>query len=240
MIHLRTPLGVTYNRATKGMEYIARDLKKGLKRPYEDLLCDETMADEDEMEVDSDKFLLNGNEPKSKEVQIPKLFGAENESIGTVTMPPVPGKNIGIVTVVRRHSGKYSSTPNCFTLYGEVGDLKVDENATEKALKEKENGLAINVKENLRKLVDHNMSLKVPPTANSTTTSEINTINNKLTFLDHAYALPPPKGKAPSSPRAGTKSVVKPPTPKEAKVANTPKVDLQKKTGNIYIKFTWC
>lgn len=232
MIHLRTPLGVTYNRATKGIEYIARDLRKGLKRPYEDLLCDETMADEEEMEDDSEKFLLNGNETKNKEVQIPKLLGAENSDVkqSAVTTSPVPIKNVGIVTVVRRHSGKYSSTPNCFTLYSELSDLKVNENVTEEGEKQKENGVAINVTENLRKLVDHSISL--PPTVSATTTSEINTINNKLTFLDHAYALPPPKGKGPSSPRAVAKSV-KPPVPKETKVPNTAKQDLQKKTGNV-------
>lgn len=229
MIHLRTPLGVTYNRATKGIEYIARDLRKGLKRPYEDLLCDETMADEDEMENDSEKFLLNGDETKSKEAQSPKLFGTENVNVKQDKVPVSPIKNIGIVTVVRNHSGKYSSTPNCFTLYGNDSNLKDNENVTEKAEKQKENGLAINVTENLRKLVEHSISL--PPTVNKTTTSEINTINNKLTFLDHAYALPPPKGKAPSSPRAVTK-LVKPPVPKEAKVTNNTKQDPQKKTGN--------
>ena len=229
MIHLRTPLGVTYDRATKAIDYIARDLRKGLKRPYEDLLCDETMADEDEMEDDSERFLLNGDETKSKEVQIPKLFVAENGNVkqGAVATSPVPIKNIGIVTLVRCHSGKYNSTPNCFTLYGEVSDVKVNVNASEKAEK---NGLAINVTENLSKLVDHSISLS--PTVNTTTTSEINTINNKLTFLDHAYALPPPKGKAPSSPRAMTKSV-KQPVPKEVKVLNTAKQEPQKKTGNV-------
>ena len=232
MIHLRTPLGVTYDRATKAIDYIARDLRKGLKRPYEDLLCDETMADEDEMEDDSEKFLLNGDETKNKEVQIPKLFAAENGNAkqGAVATAPVPIKNIGIVTVVRHHIGKYSSTPNCFTIYGDVSDLKVKDNIGEKAEKHKENALAITVSENLSKLVDHNISLS--PTVNyTTTTSEINTINNKLTFLDHAYALPPPKGKAPSSPRAMTKSV-KQPAPKEVKVLNTTKQEQQKKTGN--------
>ncbi|XP_078361983.1 uncharacterized protein LOC144646311 [Oculina patagonica] len=227
MVHLRTPLGVTYNRATKGIEYIARDLRKGLKRPYEDLLCDETMADEDEMENDSEKFLLNSDETKSKEAQSPKRFGTENENVKQDKVPVSPIKNIGIVTVVRHRSGKYSSTPNCFTLYGEDSNLKDNENVTEKAEKQKENGLAIDVTENLRKLVEHSISL--PPTVNKTTTSEINTINNKLTFLDHAYALPPPKGKTPSSPRAVTKPV-KPSVPKEAKVPNNTKQDPQKKT----------
>lgn len=237
MIHLRTPLGVTYDRATKAIDYIARDLRKGLKRPYEDLLCDETMADEDEMEDDSERFLLNGDETKSKEVQIPKLFVAENGNAkqGAVATSPVPIKNIGIVTLVRRHSGKYNSTPNCFTLYGEVSDLKVEENASEKAEKQKENGLAINVTENLSKLVDHSISLS--PTVNTATTSEINTINNKLTFLDHAYALPPPKGKAPSSPRGITKPV-KQPVPKEAKVLNTVKQEPQKKTGSVDLQIS--
>jgi len=230
MIHLRTPLGVTYDRATKAMDYIARDLRKGLKRPYEDLLCDETMADEDEMEDDSERFLLNGDETKSKEVPIPKLFAAENGNAkrGAVATAPVPIKNIGIVTVVRPHSGKYNSTPNCFTIYGEVSDLNVKESASEKAEKQKENALAINVSENLSKLVDRNISLS--PTVNTTATSEINTINNKLTFLDHAYALPPPKGKASSSPRTMTKSV-KQPVPKEAKVLSTVKQEQQKKTA---------
>ena len=231
MIHLRTPLGVTYDRATKGIDYIARDLKKGLKRPYEDLLCDETMADEDEMEDDSERFLLNGDKTKSKEVQIPKLFASENGNAkqGAAATAPVPIKNIGIVTLVRRHSGKYSSTPNCFTIYGEVSDLNIKENASEKAEKHRENTLAINVSETVSKLMDRNISLS--PTVNTTTTSEINTINNKLTFLDHAYALPPPKGKAPSSPRTTTKSV-KQPVPKEAKVLNTVKQEQQKKSGN--------
>ena len=231
MVHLRTPLGVTYDRATKGIDYIARDLRKGLKRPYEDLLCDETMADEDEMEDDSERFLLNGDEAKNKEVQIPKLFAAENGNAkrSAAATAPVPIKNIGIVTLVRCRSGKYNSTPNCFTIYGEVSDLKVKENSSEKAEKQSENALAINVSENLSKLVDRSISL--PPTVNATTTSEINTINNKLTFLDHAYALPPPKGKAPSSPRAMTKSV-KQPVPKEGKVLNTVKQEQQKKSGN--------
>ena len=234
MIHLRTPLGVTYDRATKAIDYIARDLRKGLKRPYEDLLCDETMADEDEMEDDSERFLLNGDKTKSKEVPIPKLFAAENGNVkqATVATAPVPIKNIGIVTLVRHHSGRYNSMPNCFTIYGEVSEVEVKENESEKAAKQtRENTLAINVSENLSKLVDRNISLS--PTVNATTTSEINTINNKLTFLDHAYALPPPKGKAPSSPRAITKSV-KQPVPKEVKVLNTVKQEQQKKTGNVW------
>lgn len=229
MIHLRTPLGVTYNRFTKGIDYIARDLKKGLKRPYEDLLCDETMADEDEMEVDNERFLLNGDETKSAEVQIPKLFAAENGNVkqGTVTTTsPVPIKNIGIVTVVRRHSGKYSSTPNCFTIYGEVNDLmKANDNETEKDGKQNENGLPINKTETLGKPVDHSISL--PPTVHTTTSSEIKNINNKLTFLDHAYALPPPKGRAPSSPKP-----VKSPVAKVTKVVKAAKQELPKKTGN--------
>lgn len=236
MVHLRTPLGVTYDRATKAIDYIARDLRKGLKRPYEDLLCDETMADEDEMEDDSERFLLNGDETKTKEVQIPKLFASENGNAkqGAVAKAPVPIKNIGIVTVVRCHSGKYNSTPNCFTIYGDVSDLKVKDNVSEKDEKHKENALDINVSETLSKLVDHNNSLS--PTVNTATTSEINTINNKLTFLDHAYALPPPpKGKAPSSSRAMPKSVKQPvPTCKEEKVLNTAKQQQQKKTGNVY------
>ena len=106
--------------------------------------------------------------------------------------------------------------------------MKVKDNTSEKAEKQNDNALAIHVSENVSKLVDHNISLS--PTVNANTTSEINTINNKLTFLDHAYALPPPKGKAPSSPRAMAKSV-KQPVPKEAKVLNTLKQVLQKKTG---------
>lgn len=230
MIHLRTPLGVTYNRATKGIDYIARDLKKGLKRPYEDLLCDETMADEDEMEVEDERFLLNGNETKNKEGPIPKLILAENGNFKqSVVAPPSPIKNIGIVTVVRRHSGKYNSTPNCFTLYGDIGSLKDSEKATEQAGKQNENSVPINVTENLRKLVDHNISLPTP--MNATSNSEINNINNKLTFLDHAYALPPPKGKVSPSHNPITKPV-KSPLPKAAKVENGAKQEQQKKTGN--------
>ena len=138
MIHLRTHLRVTCDRATKAIDYIARDSKKGLKRPYEDLLCDETMADEDEMEDDSERFLLKGDETKSKEVPIPKLFAAENEYAkqGAVDTAPVPIGNFGMVTLVRRHNGRYNSTPNCFMIYGEVSDLKVKDNVSEKAEKQ--------------------------------------------------------------------------------------------------------
>lgn len=59
MFYVRIFFGVIYNRITKGMDYIVRDLKKYLKRLYEDLLCDEILVDEDEMEVDNDRFILN-------------------------------------------------------------------------------------------------------------------------------------------------------------------------------------
>ena len=235
MIHVRTPLGVTYNRTTKGIDYIARDLRKNLKRPYEDLLCDETMADEDEMEVDDERFLLNGVMAKNQNM-MPKHLAAEKENPkqGRVLPSPAQLKNVGIVTVVKQQSGKFSSTSNCFTIYGEVGTctLKMNETvATGKVGEESKNGSAINVSENLKKLVDKSSSLS--STVNNTTTSEINSINNKLTFLDHAYALPPPKGKVSPVPRNQTVSKVKSqPLSKVEKPTNSvTKQQPRKKTG---------
>ncbi|PFX20517.1 uncharacterized protein LOC111336789 isoform X1 [Stylophora pistillata] len=225
--HLRTPLGVTYNRATKGMDYIARDLKKRLKRPYEDLLCDETMADEDEMEVEDERFLLSGSGTKNKEGQFPKVILAENGNFkqGVVT-PPSPVKSVGIVTVVKHHSGKYNSVPNCFTLYGDVDSLKDVDKASEQVEKQNENNAPVNVTENLGKLVDHNISLPTPLSGSEN--SEINNINNKLTFLDHAYALPPPKGKMSLSHNTISKPV-KSTLPKAAKVESGVKQEPQRK-----------
>lgn len=242
MIHLRTPLGVTYNRATKSIDYIARDLKKGFKRPYEDLLCDETMADEDEMEGDDERFLLNGTITKNQGA-MPKLFGTENGNAkqGVVSPTPIPVKNVGIVTVVRCHSGKFSSTPNSFTIYGDVGNLKVTEiAATGKVAEQNENVPSINVSENLKKLADQSSSLS--PSMSIATSSEINTINNKLTFLDHAYALPPPKGKLSPVPKTQAVNKIKTNVPKVMKGTDVTKQVLLKKTGTgsvpYYLKFS--
>lgn len=231
MIHIRTPLGVTYNRITKGIDYIARDLRKSLKRPYEDLLCDETMADEEEMEVDDERFLLNSDTTKDQDLA-PKASAAENGNAktGTGLLTPVQVKNVGIVTVVKRQNGKFSSVPNCFTIYGEVGNLKVtDVSSTDKVDERSKNGPDINVMENLKKLVDQGRGLPLP--VNDTTSSEINSINNKLTFLDHAYALPPPKGKASPVPKSQAVNRIKSPASKVVKNTNPTKQESPKKTG---------
>lgn len=81
MIYLWIFFGVIYDCVIKVIDYIVRDLKKGFKRFYEDFLCDEIMVDEDEMEDDSERFLLNGNEIKIKEVLIFKFFVLENEYV---------------------------------------------------------------------------------------------------------------------------------------------------------------
>lgn len=226
MSHVRTPLGVTYNRTTKGMDYIARDLKKHLKRPYEDLLCDETLADEDEMEVDNDRFTLNHTAAKDQE------NGSANQGI---TVPvPFQRKDVGIVTVVKQQRGKFSSTPNCFTIYGEGGNLKLIDicMATDKATDQSGNGPAIDATEHLQKLVDYRSPSKKE--VSSTTHSEINNINNKLTFLDHAYALPPPKGKAPAALRTQAVNKVKPVVPtKTIKAPNTTKQEIQKNEASL-------
>ena len=227
---MRTPLGVTYNRTTKGMDYIARDLKKHLKRPYEDLLCDETLADEDEMEVDNDRFTLNHTAAKDQE------NGSANQGI---TVPvPFQRKDVGIVTVVKQQRGKFSSTPNCFTIYGEGGNLKLIDicMATDKATDQSGNGPAIDATEHLQKLVDYRSPSKKE--VSSTTHSEINNINNKLTFLDHAYALPPPKGKAPAALRTQAVNKVKPVVPtKTIKAPNTTKQEIQKNEGMTLMFF---
>lgn len=49
------------------MDYIVRDFKKRLKRFYEDFFCDEIMVDEDEMEVEDERFMLSGSKIKNKE-----------------------------------------------------------------------------------------------------------------------------------------------------------------------------
>lgn len=229
MTHLRTPLGVTHGRSTKAVDYIVRDLKKGFKRPYDDLLCDETMADEDEMEAYDERFLLNGNTNRNQ-ATMPKLFAMEKENAKQASATPAPVKNTGIVTVVKRHGGKYNPTPNCFTIYGEVDNSKCNENVvTTDTREQNENSLPINVTENLKKLVDQNSSL--PSTVNITSNSEIKSINNKLTFLDHAYALPPPKGKVPSVLRTQAVTKMKVPTSKAVKETNATKQEPQKKTG---------
>lgn len=232
MIHVRTPLGVTYNRATKGIDYVARDLRKNLKRPYEDLLCDETMADEDEMEVDDERFLLNGDTVKNQDT-MPKHLAAEKGNPKQERVLPTSAqlKNVGIVTVVKQQSGKFTSMSNCFTIYGEVGTSKVHETVTAGKVGEQSTiGPAIDVTENLKKLVDQSSPL--PSAVNNTTSSEINNINNKLTFLDHAYALPPPKGKVSPVARNQTVSKIKSPVSKVAKPTNAvTKQQPQKKTG---------
>lgn len=64
---MRIFFGVIYNRVFKGMDYIVRDFKKRLKRFYEDFFCDEIMVDEDEMEVEDERFMLSGSKIKNKE-----------------------------------------------------------------------------------------------------------------------------------------------------------------------------
>ena len=185
MMHLRTPLGVTYSRATKAMDHIAHDLRKSFKRPYDDLLCDETMADEEEMEVDNERFLLNGEVETSGPTK-PKVFVTENKGTqeGITGASASQFKDIGLVTVVRHQNGGYCSKSNCFTQYGDISDAKFD---IKTIGHQNGNGPQIDATENLRKLVDH--TSVVAPTVSKNATSEINSINNKLTLLDHPYAL---------------------------------------------------
>lgn len=228
MVHVRTPLGVTYNRTTKGMDYIARDLKASLKRPYEDLLCDETMADEDEMEVDNERFMLDEPDAKGQDL-IPKHSSEENDSISKDSPNPIQKNNVGIVTVVKQQNGKFSLTPNCFTVYGELGSLKItDIPKMDKATDQSGNAHGINATEQLQKLVDHSPHLKKQ--VSSSANSEINNISTKLTFLDHAYALPPLKGKSPVAIKSQPVNKVKPVVaPKVVKTASVTKQETQKK-----------
>ena len=230
---MRTPLGVTYNRTTNGIDYIARDLKTSLKRPYEDLLCDETMADEDEMEVDNERFMLDEPDAKDKDV-IPKHLSEENDAVSKDSPNPVQKKNEGIVTVVKQQNGKFSLTPNCFTIYGELSNLRIaDISTVDKATDQSGNSQGINATEQLQKLVNHSPHFKKE--VSNSTHSEINNISTKLTFLDHAYALPPPKGKAPVAIKTQPVNKVKPVVaPKVVKITSLTKQETQKKEGRDF------
>lgn len=186
MTHLRTPLGVTYNRATKGVEYLARDLRDRLKRPYDDLTCDETLLDEDEM---SNEDLSDKEEEKPGE-PAQKIIVTENGNFQPeiTTETPASLKNIGLVTVVRPHNGFFNVTPNCFTLYGEVDDMKMDDVVLE-------GNKPVQVPSPEVKTSEKPQTPQDKKAMNGGLSIEINSINNKLTLLDHAYALPPPKSK---------------------------------------------
>lgn len=207
MMHLRTPLGVTNTRATKGIEYIVRDLKDKLKRPYDDLMCDETLLDEDQMSNEG----FEETEEKSSEPTM-KVVVVENGSLQreVITTTPLSSKNIGLVTLVRPQSGVFNSTPNCFTLYGEIDNMRMEGDGSKESRKDAqasspETGMPEKTTEvRDKKLMNGGLSI------------EINSINNKLTLLDHAYALPPPKSKASVAKNAA--AVTKPAKTNDVKV----------------------
>ena len=142
-MHVRTPLGVTANRATNALEFLARDLKANVKSDYEDelLTCDETLGDEDDWGIDDNENELpkmNGYKVKEKE---PKI---SNPSCNQLSLT----KNVGLVTVVRPQSGSYVTIPNCFTFYDETikGNSDADVDALTNQLEEKAivNGIVSN------------------------------------------------------------------------------------------------
>ena len=200
MVHLRTPLGVTDTRATQGMQYIMRDLKHKLKRPYDDLMCDETLLDEDEMSNEDfdekDKISQPGG----------KVAVLENGKLQPEALSPLSSKATGMVTLVRPQSGVFSSTPNYYTLYSEASSLKKD---VEQSTDSGANAIQPDLESGLP---DEAPEAREQITVNGGLSTEINTINNKLTLLDHAYALPPPKSRGPTAKVTGSTSTVAKPT----------------------------
>ena len=209
MIHVRTPLGVTGNRATNALEYLARDMSVNVKSAYEDelLACDETLGDEDDWgldDEDEDYPLVSGYKVKQMEPKKLKMNDANNIC---KQLPFL--KNTGLVTVVRSQSGSYNTAPNCYTFYGEAAkeSSDADLDALTNQLEEKAVG---------------NGSTKVPgviprKSGAEPFTSEIHSISSKLTLLDHAYAQPMPKAKT------QVKKTLEPPEAKSGKLKSSSK-----------------
>jgi hypothetical protein len=161
------------------MKFLYRDISRSLKRPYEDLICDETF-DED--------YLSDGDENvplktiKKQPVSAKTLNNDVDKSVGT-----------GAVTVVRPSSNAFQVFPNHFTIYGELGKTKTIEGDGKTDTSKDMTMIKMFSKKPPEEKADENDDENGLQSANGELKSEIQTINYKLTLLDHAYALPAAK-----------------------------------------------
>ncbi|XP_032239415.2 uncharacterized protein LOC116619115 [Nematostella vectensis] len=182
MSHVKTPLGITHSRSTRALQYLSRDMSNVWKRPYEDLLaCNETLEDDDDISDADDTFIV------TCEAKQPKIYPTSNGLDKSIT----DDGNFGLVTIVRPGNKTFQVYPNHHTVYGEFDDFKAGETGNDSA--EPQGSQLENTEE---------VKVSFDPIKNGELKNEINSINEKLTLLDHAYALPAKSAKPPKAPKA--------------------------------------
>ncbi|KAK3746267.1 hypothetical protein QZH41_016520, partial [Actinostola sp. cb2023] len=174
--HLRSPLGTTHHRRSHSMKFLTRDIGRSLKRPYEDLICEETL-DEDYLS-DGDDVLVKA----MKKEPISAKASSGNNTIDKTT-------GTGVVTVVRPVRNAFEVYPNHFTIYGEITKTTEEGNTNAKT---ELTTIKIFNKKPEEKSLESDVE-NSPENANGELKTEIRNINYKLTLLDHAYALPAAK-----------------------------------------------